>query len=181
MAVKSTQASMTFSSLWPVLSMIVLAGLSRLIPHPPNFTAVIAMALLAGVSLSRLSWAVLVPIFSLAMGDLVYGFHSTLLAVYFAIIAVVLVAFRYLKEKSFLAVAVAAPAASLWFWVVTNFSVWLQMDLYSKDLTGLTTCYLAAVPFLEKQVLGDLFFTAILFSLYSLFLKIFSAKTYSSI
>lgn len=174
MPVKSSQP------IWVVIIMVLLAGFSRLIPHPPNFTAITAMALLAGATLPRLSLALVVPLLGLLIGDWVYGFHSTILSVYISMLAVSGLAFFFLKGKSYTVVASSSFFASLGFWLVTNFAVWFQMDLYSKNFAGLLTCYTAALPFLENQILGDLFFTAVVFSVYALLTKFSSAKTYSS-
>ena len=54
-------------------------------------------------------------------------------------------------------------SCSLIFFVATNFAVWLFSGLYPLDLQGLAQCYVAALPFLEMTVMGDLFWTAILF------------------
>jgi hypothetical protein len=163
----------------PVGMMVVLAAFSRLIPHPPNFTAVTAMALMAGVAFTELSLALLVPFLSLLITDLILGFHPTILPVYFAFFAVTIFARKFLKGKSIATVTLTGALAGLWFWLVSNFAVWALMDFYSKDGKGLLACFVSAIPFLETQVLGDLFFTAVMFSFYSLLLR-FSAKSYSN-
>lgn len=51
-------------------------------------------------------------------------------------------------------------AASLLFFVITNFGVWISGELYPRTAEGLSQCYIMALPFLKNQVAGDLFFTA---------------------
>ena len=59
-------------------------------------------------------------------------------------------------------VAVMVPC-SLAFFAISNFAVWAFSGIYSLDFAGLTQCYVAALPFLEKTMLGDLFWTGVLF------------------
>jgi hypothetical protein len=60
-------------------------------------------------------------------------------------------------------VVAAMLSCSLIFFAVTNFAVWAFNGMYPMTFEGLAQCYLAAVPFLDKTVLGDLFWTAVLF------------------
>jgi hypothetical protein len=57
----------------------------------------------------------------------------------------------------------AMLSCSLIFFVSTNFAVWAFSGMYPPTWQGLTQCYVAALPFLDKTVLGDLFWTAVLF------------------
>ncbi|MGC1824356.1 MAG: DUF6580 family putative transport protein, partial [Pseudolabrys sp.] len=57
----------------------------------------------------------------------------------------------------------AMVSCSLIFFVTTNFAVWAFSGIYPRTFEGLTQCYIAALPFLDKSVLGDLFWTAVLF------------------
>jgi hypothetical protein len=54
-------------------------------------------------------------------------------------------------------------ACSLVFFVASNFAVWAFSGMYSLDLAGLSQCFIAALPFLQNTVAGDLFWTAVLF------------------
>jgi hypothetical protein len=57
----------------------------------------------------------------------------------------------------------ASLAASVLFFVVTNFAVWAMGSMYPKSAGGLLACYVAAIPFFGNTLLGDAFFTAVLF------------------
>ena len=61
-------------------------------------------------------------------------------------------------------VALSSLASSVLFYLVTNFSVWPGNALYSQDLSGLISSYIAGIPFFRNQVLGDLFYSAVFFS-----------------
>ncbi len=58
--------------------------------------------------------------------------------------------------------------SSILFFVVTNFGVWAFSSLYSKTMEGLITCYVAAIPFLQNTLFGDIFYTAVLFGSFAL-------------
>src|SRR4051812_46778675 len=82
-----------------ITGMILLAALSRLVPHPWNVTPITAMALLGGARFEKSYQAFLVPLAALFLGDLVLGFYPGILFVYLAFAAVVLVGF-WLRGKS---------------------------------------------------------------------------------
>jgi len=54
--------------------------------------------------------------------------------------------------------------ACVLFFVITNFASWASMPEYTKDLSGLATCYTLAIPFFRNMLLGTAFYTAILMS-----------------
>jgi hypothetical protein len=60
----------------------------------------------------------------------------------------------------------ASLTASALFFVVTNFSTWLDSGMYPHTPAGLTACFAAGLPFLRNPVLGDLFFSGVLFGAY---------------
>lgn len=147
-----------------LLLIILAAALTRLIPHAPNVTAITALALLGGAWISPRGLAVVLPVLALWISDLVLGFHSTMLFVYLATAIIALVATFGLKSApSGGKLAIGSVCASLFFFVVTNFGVWMMDSLYPKTAAGLAECYIIALPFLGNQVLGDLFYTAVLF------------------
>jgi len=65
-------------------------------------------------------------------------------------------------------ILLASVSASVLFFIITNFAQWLSYPLYTKDIPGLITCYVAAIPFFHYTLLGDLFFVGILFSAFEL-------------
>jgi hypothetical protein len=160
--------------------LVVFGAISRLIPHPPNFTAITAMALFAGFAAPNIWVAVAAPFLSMAIADTILGYHPTILAVYVAFLSISVASFLFLRNRTWKAITVGTLAGSLWFWVISNLGVWVYSGIYPRDFGGLTECYTMAIPFLEKQVAGDVFYSAIIFSCYALALKIFSSKTYSS-
>ena len=145
---------------------ILMAALSRLIPHPPNFTPIMAMALLGGVYFKNRQFAVMVPLLAMIVSDLVLGFHGTMIWVYSSIIIISLCA-SLLKPKM-IHLGLASVGSSLFFFLVTNFGVWITSSLYPKTLTGLGASYIAGLPFLQNAMMGDLMYVGILFGIFEL-------------
>src|SRR3990172_4703825 len=148
--------------------MILIAAFTRLIPHPPNFTAVGAMALFGGAYFSRKSLAYAVPIIAMFITDIIIGFHPGMYAVYLSFIFIVMIGMTLRDKKKIGYIFLASVSASVLFFIITNFAQWLSFPLYSKDVPGLITCYVAAIPFFHYTLLGDLFFVGILFGAFEL-------------
>lgn len=148
--------------------MIFIAAFSRLIPHPPNFTAVAAIALFGGAYFSSKYIALLLPLIALLITDLIIGFHNTMWAVYLSFIAVVIIGMMLQDKKKPGNVLLASVSASVLFFVVTNFAVWLMGSLYPKTSEGLVICFTATIPFFHYNLLGDLFFVGVLFGSFEL-------------
>lgn len=144
-----------------VTAVILLAAFVRLLPHPPNFTPVGAMALLGGIFLPGIVFPLLVPVMAVFLSDLFIGFHDTMSFVYLGIVLTALVG-KWVSKFSWLKTMAASLLASVIFYVITNLGVWLAGGLYEQSISGLLTCYIAAVPFFHYSLLGDVFFTGVL-------------------
>jgi len=144
-------------------TLILAAASSRLLPHPPNFTPIAAMALFGGAQFSSRRAAFLVPLAGLALSDLAFGFYAITPVVYGAFALTVCLGFWVRQRRSALRVASAAVASAVLFFVLTNFGVWALENLYPRTATGLMDCYIAAIPFLRNMLLGNLLYSALLF------------------
>jgi hypothetical protein len=151
------------SRLIALLSAIVAAAALRLIPHPPNFTPIGAMALFSGAYLGRKPLAFAAPLGALLLSDLVLGFYHGQATVYFSVAVIVMIGMVALTRKSPLLVGAAAILSSILFFIITNFGMWLFSGFYPRTLAGLEACYVAAIPFFQNTVAGDLFYAALLF------------------
>jgi hypothetical protein len=138
-----------------IIGLVLFAGISRLIPHPWNFTAVTAMAVLASHKLENRGLAAALPLLSLFWTDLFLGFHVTAVFVYLGVLIPVLLP----KSTHY---AVKLVAGSLGFFVLTNLGVWWSQGLYPLTANGLIQCFTMALPFYENQILGDLVYSAVL-------------------
>ena len=154
-----------------LIALLFLGVFSRWIPHPWNFTAVGATALLAGSALRLPSFSISMPIMILFLSDLILGMHSLTVYVYGAFLLTVLLG-RLIKEKNYFAksqlfkISGLSLTSSFLFFLITNLGVWLSQGMYPRTTEGLIECYVMALPFLKNQILGDLFFSLLLFSVY---------------
>ncbi|MBT8380275.1 MAG: hypothetical protein KJN64_13700 [Ignavibacteria bacterium] len=148
--------------------MIVSAAFVRLIPHPPNFAPIAAMALFGGAYFNKKWAAFLIPLAAMFVTDLFLGFHATMWAVYLCFALIVVLGMIMIKQKKIGNIFFASVIASVSFFVITNFGVWISTPFYEKTSAGLAACYTAAIPFFHQTLLSDLFFVAILFGLYEL-------------
>ena len=147
------------SRLVALLTAIVVAAALRLVPHPPNFTPIGAMALFSGAYLGRKVVAFAAPLGALLLSDLVLGFYHGQATVYFSVALIVMLGMVALSRVSPLRVAGAAVLSSVLFFLITNFGMWLFSGFYPRTITGLEACYVAAIPFFRNTVAGDLFYS----------------------
>ena len=147
-----------------VTAMIFAAAMMRIIPHWPNFTPIAAIALFGGTFLKRKDLAFLVPVAAMLLSDLIIGFHSTMLPVYLSFIAIVAFGLILQRRLTIVNTLSASLAASILFYLVTNFASWTSgLMPYPMNAVGLMQSYIAGLPFLFNGILGDLFYTSVLF------------------
>ena len=148
-----------------VAALILLAALSRLLPHPPNFTPVEAIGLFGGAYLADRRLAYLVPLLAMALADLVLGLHSGMPVIYALIAFNVWLGFRVGPNPSAQRVASYGLLAAAVFFIVSNFAVWASGGglFYTYDLAGLISCYTMALPFFGYSLLGMVVYSTILF------------------
>jgi len=138
---------------------------ARILPHVPGVWPVAASALFAGRMLRWPLLALIVPVGAVALSNLVLpGDHWQVLATVAAALCVPALLGWLARRWSGAAPTVAAlVASSLVFFAATNFAVWAFDGLYPNTLQGLIDCYIAALPFLDRTVFGDLAWAAAFF------------------
>lgn len=159
--------------------MILLAALSRLLPHPPNFAPIGGMALFGAAYYTRRAWAYAIPIISMWISDLILNnvvyaeffdkfvwFYSGSLFTYAAFALIVLMGTFTLKKVRITRLLFSALGASVIFYLISNFGVWFSGTMYPKDISGLTACYAAGIPFFKNTLLGDLVYSTALFGVF---------------
>lgn len=163
------QPTRTRADLWMDLALVAfLIGfdvVARVLPHVPGVWPVAASALFAGRML-RWPWlALIVPVGAVALSSLVLpGDHWVVLAT--VAVALWVPALLGMLARRWSGVAPTAAAmivSSLVFFATTNFAVWAFDGLYPATLQGLVQCYVAALPFLDRSVFGDLAWAAAFF------------------
>lgn len=156
-----------------ITSAIVLAAISRLLPHIQNFTPVAAMALFGGVYFTDKRVAFIIPLITMFLSDVAlellfgWGFHNTMIYVYIAFILTTIIGMFVGRNIGLLSIAGGSIASSVLFFIITNFGVWAASG-FQAGITGLNTTYLLGIPFFAPTLIGDLFFNAILFGAFYL-------------
>ena len=146
------------------VAVVLVAALSRLLPHPPNFTPIGALALVGGAYVADRRWSLLLPAAALLLSDAIIGFHSLMPFVYGSFLVIALLGQWVRTHRTVAAFAGATLAGSVLFFIVTNFGVW-ALDgglVYPKSFAGLVECYTLAIPFFRNSLMGDVLYTAVL-------------------
>lgn len=162
-------------------SLIVIAAIYRLLPHPPNATPVGAMALVGGLYIGRKYLAFILPLLALFLSDLVINntisrsflseqtglviFSDYMIPVYFSFILIVGIGFILSKQSAFQKILFGTLLSSVSFFIITNFGVWLSSTGYPKNFSGLMMCYEMAIPFFRNTLLSNAIFVTLFVSI----------------
>lgn len=170
---------MNKKSILIITGFIVFAALSRLLPHAYNFTPLGAIALFGAAYFANKKWAIIVPLLALWVSDLFLnnlyyaayqdGFAwltGGFIYLYGSIILTVILGFIILKKITVGRVLGGAVAASLLFFIISNFGVWLSSPMYPLTMEGLVMCYTAAIPFFHNTLAGNVIYSVLLFGSY---------------
>ena len=153
-----------------VALIFILIGVSlRLLPHPPNFSPIAAIALFGGVYLSR-KIAFILPVIAMVLSDIFIGYYEPglMVAVYGTFLLCVILGLWLKNHKKWYTILGGSVLGAFLFFFITNFAVWVFTPWYAKDLSGVIQCYLMALPFFKNTLLGDLFFVTVFFSVYEI-------------
>jgi hypothetical protein len=164
-----------------IAGMILLAAVSRILPHPDNFTPIGAMSLFGAAYVSRYGIGLILPIVSLFLSDLLInntihseyneGFIFTYpgwYIVYGATLVSGMLGIITLRKVNVLNTGMSALGSAILFYLITNFACWPGNPMYTQDFSGLMACYEAGLPFFGSSVAGNLFYSALLFGSYEL-------------
>ena len=149
-----------------IITFLFISGilaLGRFIPHPPNFTPILATAIYTPYMINDKWIAVLIPLSAMFIADIIIGFHPYMLWVYGAIGLSTLISNWSMRfNKKYMQLAIMTLVSSILFFVITNFAVWTIWDYYPKTIDGLIICYIKAIPFFQNTLLGTIIYTAII-------------------
>jgi hypothetical protein len=160
-------------------ALIFVAAMSRLLPHPPNFSPVEAIALFGGACFASRAWAFAVPLLALLVSDLVlaallgdsyagYLGGMSFCSVYACIALSTALGFGLRGKATAGRLLGYALAGSVLFFVVTNFAAWLASPFYPQTGAGLAAAFVAGIPFFQWTLLGTLGYCALLFGGFAL-------------
>lgn len=144
-----------------ILGLLVAAVVSRLIPHPSNWTAVGALAIWSGYLFRDRFSVILAPLVVLLVTDLILRTHVTMPWTFGAYALIALLSRELNLQKNGGRLLGASLMTSVLFFTISNFGVWASTGFYSHTWEGLVTCFTMALPFLSAQVVGDLVYTAV--------------------
>jgi len=155
-----------------IYGLIIFTVLSRLFPHPFNFTSVGGLALFVGAFMPlRIAW--IAPIFTLLITDSISGFYEPLvmLFVYLGFACCTLVGHYILYvRRNILRITSSSFVSALVFFIISNFGFWLSGNYYPLTLDGLVDCYIRAIPYFKYTLAGDVLYTFFLFGCYEFIL-----------
>ncbi len=169
-----------------IVGAVLLAALTRLMPHPQNFAPITAMALFGAASLTDRRLGILTPLLALFVSDMCievahrlgwmtsWGIYSGMWVMYLVNLLIILIGLLLRKHRTVPVIAGATLAGSVVFFLVTNFGVWafggldINGNPYPHTVEGFIVCYQEAIPFFKNTLLGDAFYSTALFGGFAL-------------
>jgi hypothetical protein len=144
-------------------AMVGLGACARLLPHPWNFTPMMAIGLYAGAKSTKLRTGIFATLAALLLSDALMGFYRGMWYVYAASLIPVLIGRFMGRRNGVLPIVAGGLLSSVSFFATTNFMVWALGSLYPHTSAGLAACFTAGIPFYQNEFLGDVLYTAALF------------------
>jgi len=160
---------------------ILLAAFTRIMPHPPNFSPMVAIGLFGAAHFAKKWHAFFIPLVGIWISDLVINnfvyststnfiwFYSGFYWQYISYVLIISIGLFIFKIGITLTNIVSGMISSSGiFFLVSNFGVWAGGTMYPKNISGLITCYTAGIPFIYNTIISDVLFTTVLFGTYYL-------------
>ena len=151
--------------------LFVLLVLSRMITDIPNFTATIALVIFTGYLIQNRLLSILVILTSQVASDLYLGIYSSMIFVYAAYISIALLSPIIMNKMNTKSVVLSSIISPSIFFIISNFGVWLTGSMYTFNLSGLITCYIAGIPFFDESLISTVLFALTIFSIMKLVTK----------
>lgn len=161
---------------WIPCILILLGACARLVPHPWNFTPIMAIGLYAGARSAKLWTATLITVAALLLSDSILGFYSGMAYVYAASLVPVVLGWCVRERGGVGAIVASAAFSSISFFLITNAAVWAASSLYAHTWAGLGACFTAALPFYRNEIAGDALYTCAFFGADALLLSAWVPK-----
>tara|TARA_B100001057_G_scaffold175337_1_gene176013 strand:+ start:62387 stop:62869 length:483 start_codon:yes stop_codon:yes gene_type:complete len=145
------------------LGIFLILAASRFIPHPHNFTSLLALSFYVPALLGAKYIAVVMLCFFIT--DIIIGFHSVVFFTWGSVLLIGLLS-RYFTNSFTSRISGALLGACLFF-LVTNFGIWL-LGTYGYSLNGLIMCFTLALPFFGYSLISTLVFSVLIESIYKI-------------
>lgn len=171
---------MNKSTITSLVLLIVIAAIYRSIPgRPMGFAPQIAMAFFAGAVIKDRKWAIVLPVLSIFLSDVLYqllytagitdlpGFYHGQWQNYLLFAGLVFVGFL-IKKINVVNVLAGSLATAVIYFLASNFVVWVGWQGTRgfgrpKTWDGLLQCYADGVPFFRMSIIATLVFSTVLF------------------
>lgn len=166
------------NKLFLLCSLVFATALTRLMPHPWNFTPVTALFIFTGAISGKKFTNFLIPLSAVLLSDFLLNnfiyrtanftfFYEGAFYIYLAYLLIFILNL-YLKVDNKKNIIGSSLISSIIFFLITNFAAWSGNPLYTQNVSGLITSYAAGLPFFGNAILGDLYYSLILFSAYNM-------------
>ena len=139
------------------LGIFIVLATSRFIPHPPNFTSLIALSFYVPLFLGKRFIPALLICFIIT--DIFIGFHAIVVFTWGSIIFISLTS--YLFQRNIYMRIIGAVCGSLVFYIISNFGVW-SLGSYGYSFNGLLICYIAAIPFYSNTLISTILYSVLI-------------------
>ena len=153
-----------------IIFFILLLVLSRVVPHPPNFTPILAGIIFLPFIKKDFTFSMIVPIVVMLISDFIIGMHSLMLWTYLPILILSFLAF-YFYQDSFRRIINLAIFSPIIFFILSNFGVWVNSAKYSRNFSGLVECYIYAIPFYASSAISCILFSIVFYLIRQLIFK----------
>lgn len=164
-----------------VLALILMVASTRLMTFLPNFSPLTAICLFGAAYFAKKWQAFIIPLACVWISDVlvnnyIYGeyfesftwFYQGFYWQYAAYLIIALLGTLGLKKVTPLRVMGMGLGSTIFFFLFSNFGVWISSGMYAKTFEGLIQCYVAGIPFIKGTLIGDLGFSALLFGTFAL-------------
>ena len=150
---------------------ILILALSRLIPHPPNFTPILGMAVFSGAVINKKIIAYIIPLIAMLLSDIYLGFHAGMPVIYFSLAICVLIGTFIDSRITIFNSLLCISGGVIAFFLITNFAVWYGSGMYEFSISGLMKSYLMGLPFLQNTFISSLIYGMGAFLIYDIINK----------
>ena len=130
---------------------------SRFVPHPPNFTSLLALSFYIPAIIGIRYLPALIVSFIIT--DAIIGFHSTIFFTWTSVLIIGLIS-KYFQSTMINRLSGVIFGVCI-FYILTNFGVWTK-GFYGYSLEGLLTCYILALPFFGYSLVSTIIFSAVI-------------------
>tara|TARA_Y100000590_G_scaffold223171_1_gene252482 strand:+ start:586 stop:1101 length:516 start_codon:yes stop_codon:yes gene_type:complete len=143
------------------ICLILILAFSRLIPHPWNFTPVLALGIFSGFYFKNFILSFFIVIISMFISDIYLGFHNTMLFTYVSLAAAVALGL-FITRFKLSEILISGLISSIFFFLITNFGAWLTLEIYEKNISGLIASYTMAIPFFHNTLISTFLYLFVL-------------------